>query len=110
MLANSISCSPPAELIWTQDVFGNVIATATFTDATADLAIISETTVEQSSVAWPVFRIGTGAHSFPFEYSADEVTDLGALRLPEQTDPAGNLRAWVQAFVRSAVQHQRLRC
>jgi transglutaminase-like putative cysteine protease len=101
VLANSISCSPPAELVWTQDVFGNLIATATFTDTTAHLVITSEMTVEQSSLAWPVFRIETSAHSFPFEYSADEVTDLGALRLPEQTDPAGGLRAWARAFVRS---------
>ena len=82
-------------------MFGNLIATATFTDTTADLVIASEMTVEQSSVAWPVFQIETSAHSFPFNYSADEMTDLGALCLPGQADPAGNLRAWARAFVHS---------
>ena len=101
LLASSISCSPPAELIWTQDVFGNLITTASFIGTTASLVIASEITVEQSSLAWPVFRIATSAHSFPFDYSADEVTDLGALCVPSQADPDGNLQAYVRGFVRS---------
>jgi transglutaminase-like putative cysteine protease len=101
VLANSISCLPPAELNWSQDVFGNLFATATFAESTAELIITGEMTVEQSAAAWPVFRIATDAHSFPFDYSQDEQTDLGALRVPDHVDPDGKLQAWARAFIHS---------
>ena len=100
VLASSLVCSPPAALDWTQDVFGNLIATGTFVETTSELVITSELTVEQSAVAWPVFRIAPEAHSFPFEYSPDDVADLGTLRIPEHGDPEGRMEAWVRAFVR----------
>ena len=102
VLAISISCSPAAELTWTPDVFGNLIATASFAEKTAELVITSEMTVEQSAAAWPVFRIATGAHFFPFDYSEDDLTDMGALRVPEYADPDGKLQAWARAFIHSA--------
>ena len=58
VLASSLSCSPKAELDWTQDVFGNLIATATFSHPTAGLEIINVLTVQQSAAEWPVCRIG----------------------------------------------------
>jgi transglutaminase-like putative cysteine protease len=97
----SLSCSPNAELHWTQDVFGNLIATGTFLEPAAELVITSVMTVEQSAVAWPVLRIAPGAHSFPFAYSDEEVTNLGALLVPEHADPDGTLQAWARAFVLS---------
>lgn len=102
VVASSLVCSPAAELDWTQDVFGNLIATGTFREPAGELVITSEFTVEQSAVAWPVFRIAPEAHSFPFEYSPDDLADLGTLRIPEHGDPDGRMGAWAQAFVRGA--------
>ena len=99
VLATSLSCSPTAELDWTQDVFGNLIATGTFTEPAAELVITGVMNVEQSAVAWPVFRIAPAAHSFPFAYSDDDVINLGALLVPEHADPDGTLQAWARAFV-----------
>jgi transglutaminase-like putative cysteine protease len=99
VLASSLVCLPVAEFDWTQDVFGNLIATGTFAEPTSELVITSELTVEQSAAAWPVFRIATEAHSFPFEYSPDDFADLGALRISEHGDPEGRLEAWTRAFV-----------
>ncbi|PTQ12035.1 transglutaminase [Sphingomonas oleivorans] len=99
LLATLLSCSPPAHLEWTQDVFGNIIATATFSDATDSLAVTSRMVVEQSATAWPVFAIAPRAHSFPFDYSEDELIDLGALRAPEHDDPDGRLRGWARGFI-----------
>ncbi len=101
VLTTSLSCSPKASLHWTQDVFGNLIATGTFMEPAAELVIISVMTVEQSAVAWPVFRIAPGAHSFPFDYSDEDVTNLGALLVPEHADPDGTLQEWARAFVLS---------
>lgn len=100
LLWSSLSCSPVAELEWTQDVFGNLIATGVFPEPSTELAITSEFTVEQSAVAWPVFRIAPEVHSFPFVYSPDDRADLGALRIPEHGDPEGRMGAWARAFVR----------
>jgi len=66
-------------------------------EPTAELVITSELTVEQSAIAWPVFRIAPEAHFFPFDYSRD---DLGTLRIPEHGDPEGRLEAWARAFIR----------
>ncbi len=99
VLSTSLSCSPTAELDWTQDVFGNLIATGTFMEPAAELVITSVMNVEQSAVAWPVFRIASAAHSFPFAYSDDDVTNLGALLVPEHADPEGTLQTWARAFV-----------
>lgn len=97
-----MALSPEAQLDWTQDVFGNLIAVGIFSKPTVELRITSHLTVEQLAEAWPVFRIAPEAHIFPFHYSADDIADLGALRIPEQGDPERWLEAWARAFVRSA--------
>ena len=102
VVVSSLVCSPAVELDYTQDVFGNLIATGVFSEPTAELVIASELTVEQSAVAWPVFRIAPEAHSFPFEYSRDDLADLGILRIPEHSDAEGSMGAWARAFVRGA--------
>lgn len=102
LLSSSLSCTPVADLEWTQDVFGNLIATGIFSQPADELVITSEFTVEQSAVAWPVFRIAPEAHSFPFEYSPDDLADLGTLRIAEHGDPEGGMGAWARAFVRGA--------
>jgi len=100
VLASSLVCSPAAQLDWTQDVFGNLIATGSFIEPAAELVITSELTVEHLSVAWPVFRIAPEAHAFPFQYSSDDLAALGALRIPEAGDPDRRMEAWARAFVR----------
>lgn len=100
--ASSLILSPPAEIDWTQDVFGNLIATARFTGPTAELIITSRLIIEQQAMEWPVFQIAPEAHSFPFQYSADDMADLGAFRMPEHADPAGKMEKWARAFVRGA--------
>jgi transglutaminase-like putative cysteine protease len=102
VLSTSLVCSPPAKLDLALDVFGNLITTAAFSEPASELVITSELVVEQSAAAWPVLRISPEAHNFPFAYSSDDLTDLGALRIPGHPDPAGRLKAWTRAFVRGA--------
>jgi transglutaminase-like putative cysteine protease len=98
LLTTLLSCTPPAHIEWTQDVFGNLIATATFSDEVETLTIDSRMVVDQSATAWPVFSIAPSAHHFPFAYSAEEVADLGALREPQYPDAADSVRDWVESF------------
>jgi transglutaminase-like putative cysteine protease len=101
LLSHQITTSPPSSISWAQDVFGNAIATAVFDTQSDRLTIDSSVILEQDSSAWPVFPIAARAINYPFSYSAEERTDLGALLSPEYDDPMGRLSSWTAGFVRS---------
>ena len=63
--------------------------------------IESDVTLELNSDAWPVFPIAARAITYPFTYSQEERTDLGALLSCQYPDPMGRLSAWAASFVRS---------
>ena len=65
------------------------------------LVIDSVAEVELDAVDWPIFDVAASAICYPFRYSDDEWTDLGALTIQQYPDPAGRLRDWARAFVRA---------
>jgi transglutaminase-like putative cysteine protease len=99
VLTSSIDCFPHAQLEWSQDVIGNMIATASFPEPSMELRISADSLVEHSAPEWPIFRIAPGAHSYPFVYSDEEATDLGALLHPQAPDSGDKLANWARAFV-----------
>lgn len=99
VVAFDMTITPAAIVSWAHDVFGNAVATATFTDKTERLVIETVAELELEAVAWPVFDIAASAISYPFRYSDEERINLGALVEPLDADPRGRLRDWVQAFV-----------
>jgi transglutaminase-like putative cysteine protease len=101
LISSSIKMSPPAQLNWAQDVFGNYIATANFIGACEALVIESEAALELTSTEWPIFPVAATAISYPFSYSPDERADLGALLSPQYPDSMGRLSAFAASFVRS---------
>lgn len=101
LLSMELTVEPHAVVTWAQDVAGNMVATATFQSMADILIIDSVAELKLDAVAWPVFDVAASAISYPFRYSDDEWTDLGALAIPQHSDPTGRLREWVQAFVRS---------
>lgn len=84
---------------WSQDVFGNLVAVAEFGAHASELTVTSELAIETSAEAWPVFPIAPRAQSYPFEYAAEEATDLGALRSPAGGSP--DVAPWAKRFVLS---------
>lgn len=99
VLESALHVSPEAKLDWAKDVFGNIVATATFTEPAAEFTIINNMTVEQCAPAWPVFQIATCAHFYPFAYPEGDAMDLGALLQPQHADDDGRLLQWAQAFI-----------
>lgn len=83
---------------WTQDVFGNLVATALFEEPSDTLTIDSRVIVDQRATAWPIFKIAPSAHHFPFAYAPDEVADLGRLRAPQYPAAADSVRTWLAGF------------
>ncbi len=100
IVSSSVTVTPAATLTWAHDVFGNAVATATFQNMASDLVIESAVALELNAVPWPVFDIAASAITYPFQYSSDEYTDLGALAVQQYPDPTGRLKDWVRAFVR----------
>lgn len=99
LISADLACEPAAELEWTQDVFGNLIATASFPGPAAHLVITNSVIVQQNAAPWPILKIAPHAHRYPFAYSHDERMNLGALLVPEHADQGGRLAAWARALV-----------
>ena len=101
LISSQVTTTPNAVITWAQDVFGNAVATATFATMSSNLVIDSVAELQLHAVAWPVFGIAATALYYPFRYSDDEWTDLGALAIPQVADPKRRLQIWAQKFVRS---------
>lgn len=105
LLSASLTLSPPAALDWAHDVFGNSIAIAQFSDPVTELVIRSDLLVERFGTGRPnrdvAAEIAPVARDWPFAYSPDDRTDLGAKCRPQYADPQGRLLAWAQGFVAS---------
>ena len=100
LISSHVTVAPAAVVTWAQDVFGNAVATAAaFQNSSDTLSIDSVAELELEAAAWPVFDIAAQAIFFPFRYTDDEWTDLGALTIPQYADPEGRLRDWTRAFV-----------
>lgn len=94
-----LEIGPEARIDWSHDVTGNAVATARFDTNTTRLSIRSCARVELRAPVWPIFPIAAAAASYPFVYSPDDRTDLGALAVPQYADETGRLSRWVQSFV-----------
>ncbi|MCJ2132814.1 transglutaminase family protein [Methylobacterium sp. J-026] len=101
VLSSTVTLSPDAAVTWAQDVAGNAVATATFSSEADSLAVECLSRVVLSAAAYPVFAIAASAITFPFRYTDDEWTDLGALTILQYPDGAPSLRDWAQGFVAS---------
>ena len=99
LLEYDLVCTPDASVTWAQDVFGNTVATAVFSEESDTLVFDSCAELELDAERWPVFDIAASAASYPFILTEDDMTDLGALRLQSYLDSEGRLRHWAQGFV-----------
>jgi transglutaminase-like putative cysteine protease len=99
LFSHELFITPTATVTWAHDVAGNSIGTALFDTPTDHLVVESRARLEVTAAAWPVFAISASAIEYPFLYSADEWTDLGALTVPQYGDPDGRFARWVESFV-----------
>jgi transglutaminase-like putative cysteine protease len=101
IVSADIFVTPSAPLTWSNDVFGNAIATVSFPAPSDTLIVESRVVLEHDSEPWPLFGISASATSYPFRYSDEERLDLGALLVPQHADPHGRLLTWAEGFIRS---------
>ena len=101
VVSHNVTITPRAVVTWANDVFGNTVANVFFPAPAATLLIESSAVLEHNSEPWPLFDIASSATSYPFDYSDDERLDLGALLVPQYTDPERRLLGWAKGFIRS---------
>lgn len=99
LLSYELTIQPEATVTWAHDVAGNSVATARFFRTTEILRIESRMQVRIDAAPWPVFEIAAAALDYPFRYSDEDWTDLGALARPQYQDSADRLSRWVAEFV-----------
>ncbi len=99
VVATELTLSPPAQVRWAYDVFGNSIATAHYADPGHTLVVDSRLVLDRFPDPEPSREIADHARAYPFLYSADDFADLGALRVPQIPDPDGRLARWTADFV-----------
>jgi transglutaminase-like putative cysteine protease len=94
-----LTLSPPGEMRWLHDVFGNSVAHVEFAQAAPELLIVSTLRLEHFGLSRPVFPIAPEAQVYPFVYSSDDRSDLGRLLDRHYPDPQGLVEAWAKRFV-----------
>jgi transglutaminase-like putative cysteine protease len=99
LVRTELTLSPPANMRWMHDVFGNSIGIAEFTGAASELCIESVLHLERYALDRPVYEVDEEARSYPFVYSSGDRADLGRLLDVHTPDPAARIEAWARGFV-----------
>lgn len=94
-----LALSPPGEIRWLHDVFGNSVTLVDFAEPAAELTIASTLTLERYALQRPEFPIDPEAEQYPFMHSPDDRTDLGRLRERHYPDPRNIVHDWARQFV-----------
>lgn len=97
VLAHRLEIRPQAALDWSTDMFGNLVATASFSEPARELVVDSSLVVETNAPEWPVYPIEPRTQSYPFQYLAEEASALSAFRDFEGVE--AGVRAWARGFV-----------
>ncbi len=96
ILDSILSLSPPADVRWEFDTFGNSVAFAAFRDAADELTIDSTLVLRRYVYDEPVGRLAPRAAVFPFTYGEDERIDLGPLLRLQCPRDQPAIAAWLQ--------------
>jgi transglutaminase-like putative cysteine protease len=99
LLKSKLNITPtPASLRWIHDVFDNSVAVATFDGETSELRFDSTITLEHVETALPDYPLEEYAKRYPFQYSDDELPNLGCALAHQY--PSDEVRRWVKQFLR----------
>jgi len=99
LVSSRLAITPPAQLRWLHDVFGNSISIATFEDASTELRIESEIVVDHYGMNDPAFPIEPGARTLPLSYPPEELPDLRATMTPRHCEADLPTATWARGFL-----------
>jgi transglutaminase-like putative cysteine protease len=99
LLETSLSISPTANVRWLHDVFGNSIAIAAFGEPATELTFRSSFRAEHFPSKAHGILIEEYAQHLPFNYSSEDVSDLGRTRERHYPDPEHRIDQWAKSFI-----------
>ena len=88
----------PTQLFWTQDSFGNHVATARFTERASELRFESKIYLDHAPSAFTAADIEDFARTHPFAYAVED--RLGLAPFLAALSPHAELDLWAARFVR----------
>jgi transglutaminase-like putative cysteine protease len=98
----SLEITPtPAVLRWSQDVFGNNVATARFSGRAKELTFLSTLQVDHQPQDAEGIEAAMDDHarSYPFSYDSGDMPDLMRLVERQYQDPSRALEDWVRSHL-----------
>lgn len=98
LVSLEILTNPPADLSWTEDVYGNSIVIAEFHGVAEKLIITGRMDIELRDGSE---QSRTRYVGFPISYSDQERDALGVLTCQRYPDSDGKIRRWASAFIYS---------
>lgn len=98
LIEAKMTVSPPPQVRWVHDVFGNSIAYATFAGEAQELRFESEILLQHFPYTPPAFEIDPSAELYPFQYFADDMPDLMPSIMRRYADTDKTLEQWVKRF------------
>lgn len=99
ILESELEITPePSHLAWTQDIFGNHVATARFTDLASELRFESTSRLAHAPAGFRPDDIEDFAQTYPFAYAAEARPGLARFIAP--SSPHAKLDRWAARFLR----------
>jgi len=99
VLESQLEITPgPSHLVWTQDIFGNHVATARFADRASELRFESTIRVDQAPAGFRAADITKFARTYPFAYAAEDTPGYAHFTTPPSAHPM--LNRWAAGFLR----------
>ncbi len=100
LLDTALKITPAASVRWLHDVFGNSIAIASFTEQAAELVFESSFRAEHYPAEPQQVVVEEYASHLPFNYSSEEVADLGRTAERHYPDPEHKIDMWAKQFIK----------
>jgi transglutaminase-like putative cysteine protease len=99
VLESQLEITPePDQLTWTQDIFGNHVATARFAERASELRVESTSRLDHAPAGFCAADIEEFARTHPFAYAAEDRPGLAPFIAPLSKHP--KLRRWAAGFLR----------
>src|SRR6202043_1942039 len=99
VLESEIEITPePSQLTWTQDIFGNHVATARFAERASELRFESTIRVDKAPTGFRAADITEFARTYPFAYAAEDRPRRAYFATPRSAHPL--LDCWAARFLR----------
>lgn len=91
-----LNISPPCQLRWHRDVYGNSVAEANFSQPAPSLSIQSRILLQHYDEQPLDFVVAESAVRYPFQYELAEQIDLGPYLLPVFPNDQAMIGQWLQ--------------